>query len=47
MFYEPKKKYPFEIDPLNALVFPRPLAGFPVYHQKEHSILPHILFLML
>ena len=26
MFYEPKKGYPFEIDPLNALVFPRPIG---------------------
>ena len=26
MFYEPKNGYPFEIDPLNALVFPRPIG---------------------
>ena len=34
MFYEPKNGYPFEIDPLNALVFPRPIGWISSLSQK-------------
>ena len=34
MFYEPKKGYPFEIDPLNALIFPRPIGWISSLSQK-------------
>ena len=34
MFYEPKNGYPFEIDPFNALVFPRPIGWISSLSQK-------------
>ena len=34
MFYEPKNGFPFEIDPLNALVFPRPIGWISSLSQK-------------
>ena len=34
MFYEPKNGYPFEFDPLNALIFPRPIGWISSLSQK-------------
>ena len=34
MFYEPKKGFPFEIDPLKSLIFPRPIGWISSVNKK-------------
>ena len=45
MFYEPKNGYPFEIDPLNAIVFPRPIGWISSLSLKGiHNLAPYSFF---